>query len=285
MRVLGAGDYGSVRPLVAANREAGHMAFVHAVLDGSMPGSVAVDDAGSPRSAVVVAHSGFAFAIGQARGDLFAPFLPQWLATCLSDEPTALWATTHEWEEHLGPLFAERDFRNEYHCVAATGAGPATRPLRPGFELRPIDLELARDGFEGRVDPWVVRIWGGPEAFMERAFGTAVVRDGVLASFCTVCAMGGPSGAVEAEIEIGTAADSRRLGLAEHAGRAFIAETRARRLLPAWTCRSSNAASAGLAERLGFVYFRRVTGYPVHPQMAQRHGRWVLPDDAQRQPG
>ncbi|MBI5948177.1 MAG: GNAT family N-acetyltransferase [Chloroflexi bacterium] len=274
MNVLGRDGFSRVLPLVPSREGAGHMAFVHAVLEGSMAGSVHVDDVGAPRSAVVVNNSGWAFAIGEPRGDLVDAWMPAFLERYLPGQPTGLWATSDGWRRALDPLFARYEWRNEYH--PGTPLEPSAPPVLPeGWSLRRIDAGLARQ-FEGRVDPWVVGIWGGPEAFAERAGGWAVVRDdGVLASFCCACAVGGPPGAVEAEIEIGTAPDSRQRGVAAAAARAFLGECRERGWLPGWTCGAGNVPSARLAERLGFVFHRQVVGYPVSKE-TRRIGSWWL---------
>ena len=127
-----------------------------------------------------------------------------------------------------------------------------------GFTLLPLDPPIA-EKFRGTVDPWVVDIWGGPQVFGARIFGWAVMRGDELASFCTFCGLGGG----ETEIEIGTNDSYRRLGLAYAAGRAFIQTSTARGFRPAWTCSTGNTGSERLAEKLGFVPFRQVTGYPI----------------------
>lgn len=245
------------------------MTFVHAVIEGAMPGKVFVDDSEQPRTAVVCNDSGWCFVLGDVRRDLVATTMPE-LLEALTDEPTALFATTPEWQDALDPLFERRIFRNEYHFKGlsrGTDAPPA------GFTLVPLDARIAAM-FEGRVDPWVVRIWGGPERFAEQAFGFAVMRAGELAAFCTACAIGGG----EAEVEIGTAEDWRRLGLATVAGAAFIRECGRRGLRPAWTCLADNEPSLRTAARLGFTFFRQVTGYPLDRAMRLREGRWRLPE-------
>ena len=48
------------------------MAFVHGILEGEMPGTFLVDDAGQPRTAIACNDSGFWFALGQPNGELIA---------------------------------------------------------------------------------------------------------------------------------------------------------------------------------------------------------------------
>lgn len=252
------------------------MAFVHSVLDRSMPGRVFVDSALAPGSAVVLNDSGFHFALGDAPGDLPAEALRPVLAA-VSGEYGTLWATTPGWEAALAPLLVLRATRNEFH--APKGSLRLAPALPEGYRLEVIDEAIAAK-FGGGTDPWVIRIWGGPERFVEKCFGFAIMDGDVLASFCTACAIGGPPGAVEAEIEIGTDPRYRQKSLATVVALAFMRECRARGLVPAWTCQSTNEASDRLARRLGFTFFREVTGYAVHRDMRLLDGRWQMAESA-----
>ena len=253
-----ASAYPLIRALVPGADEAGHMAFVHALLDGTMPGRVLADDADRPRSAIILPDNGFCFAIGAPDETLVAATVPGILAQP-PPEPALLWASTGAWAAVLGRHLKEPRTRNEYHYLPMVPQ-PAPRPP-PGFRLRAIDLEVANDPQFGKgLDPWVVRIWGGPAQFVERCFGWAVMSPEGLAAICTACSIGGG----EAEVEIGTAFEYRERGLAYAAALAFFAECGSRNLRPAWTCATGNAGSERLAEKLGFVLFREVTGYPLN---------------------
>ncbi|MBI2766009.1 MAG: GNAT family N-acetyltransferase [Chloroflexi bacterium] len=266
MPFLAPGEFERVRPLAPPAHLAGHMAFVHSVLDGEMDGHVLADRRDAPRSAVVCNDSGFWLAIGEADRRLVAANVPELLGRIA--EPTVLLATTPAWSAALGAIFGragearpERALsRKEFHFRPA--AVPAPPPVPSGYRVVAIDAQIAGE-FDGRVDPWVVRIWGGPEEFARRCFGTAIMRDGQVASFCTACAIGGPPGAIEAEIEIGTTEGERQRSLATIAALAFFEQCRARGLTPAWTCAADNVASAKLAARLGFQEFREVAAYSL----------------------
>lgn len=257
-RLMPASAYPLIRALVPVAEEAGHMAFVHALLDGTMPGRVFADDVDRPRSAIILPDNGFCFGIGAADEALVVAILPGILAQP-SPEPALLWATTGAWALVLGRHLKEPRTRNEYH-YAPMLPQPAPR-MPPGFRLRPLDFEVASDPQFGKgIDPWVVRNWGGPKSFVERCFGWAVMSPEGLAAICTACSIGGG----EAEVEIGTAFAYRERGLAYAAALAFVAECERRNLRPAWTCATGNAGSERLAEKLGFVLFREVTGYPLN---------------------
>lgn len=200
---------GTLRPLVPHPRDAGHMAFVYAVLDGTQPGRAWAGPGAAPERAIVVNDSGFAFAVGQPAPEGELRFALSEIIGESGSEPTTLFATSDGWRRALGPLFARYEWRNEYHYEPGAAPPPVSPPTR------------------------------------------------------TACAFGGPTGCVEAEIEIGTAPRFRGSGLAEVVGRAFIAEAERRGFVPSWTCAAGNLPSARLAERLGFRFTRHVVGFPL----------------------
>lgn len=271
MRELDPRQFDRILPLVPDHKKAGHMAFVHAMIEGRMAGAVFVDDAVRPRSALACNASGFWLALGEPRSDLVEEALPGLVNGLAGVEPSLLFGGSEGWTAVLASLFEGPVLRTEFQH-APIRASSARPDVPAGFELRPIDEGIARQ-FDGRVDPWVVRIWGGPERFVRDCFGYAVLQDGVLASFCTACGIGGS----EAEVEVGTAMDSRRQGLAFVVCDAFMRECERRGLAPSWTCDSGNEPSQRLARSLGFVAFREVTGYRVVPGMRRVGGRWLAP--------
>ncbi len=274
---LPADRFARVLPLVPPKTAAGHMAFVHAVLAGTMPGRVFGDSVTAPRSAIVLNDSGFHFAFGDAPPALSAEELRPVVAA-VSGEYGTLWATTQAWQVALAPLLAERGKRMEFH--PPKGRLPVFPPLHERYRLLPIDEAIAAK-FGGGTDPWVIRIWGGPERFIENCFGFAIMDGDTLASFCTACAIGGPPGEVEAEIEIGTDPRYSQQSLATVVALAFMAECRQRGLEPAWTCSSTNEASERLARRLGFTFFREVEGFAMQRDMRLVGGRWQTPREGE----
>lgn len=260
MHLLTPRDYERITPLLARREIESHMALVYAVIEGTLPGKVFVDDPRAPRSLLVANLTGFWFAFGEPT-ETFFDFIPELLNVHLNDEPTALFATSRAWETALDRRFAHKFARTGFHFAPQPGAPPPNLAARLPSALRlvPLDPTLAaRLGADG-MDPWIVRIWGGPAAFGERVFGWAVVDGERLLSFCTACGLGGG----EAEIEIGTARTFEGRGLATVVGAAFITEALERGLTPAWTCDTRNIGSLAVARKLGFVASETVAGYAL----------------------
>jgi GNAT superfamily N-acetyltransferase len=246
-------------PLVPSSHDAGHMAFVHAVTEGRQSGHAFVDRADAPRSALVFNHSGFGFALGEARPDMVALRLDDLIAQAsIRAQPTALWCTAPAWADALRLFVCEERSRDEFHFDRARA--PTIAPLAPGYRLQPLDATRIERWGEG-LDQWLVHAWGGAARYAEHAFGIAVLHRDAMVADCAACAIGGPRGEAEAEIEIGTAPTHRRKGLAIAAGVAFFEHCRARGLEPAWTCDTRNEPSRLLANVLGFTYFRSVVGF------------------------
>lgn len=154
MEQLSPSEFERLRPLVPHPHAAGHMAFVHSVIDGTMPGAAFAESAGSPRSAIVCNEGGFWHAIGEPDAR-FAREVAAALPALVHYPGTAVWASAPAWDAALAEVFALRRERLEY----TTPAGFPPRPALPrGFRIEPIDAAIARK-FEGAVDPWVVAVW------------------------------------------------------------------------------------------------------------------------------
>jgi len=263
MHRLEPAEFMCVAPLVPSHRDAGHMAFVWSVLQGRQPGEVWVDRPERPRSAVVCNFCEFWFVLGEPNAELVAVAVPRVLERLPGGHNTGLWCTDPAWAPVLRPMFTRISRRKEFHFVPE--AARVTERVLPDFlRLAPLDAEIVSRFMEPRLDPWVVQVaWRGAEAMAANSFGWAVMHDDWPVAFCAACAIGGPEGAVEAEIEICTDPAYRRQGLAAAAALAFIASCRERGFIPAWSCAATNEPSVRLARSLGFVEFREITGFEL----------------------
>ncbi|MFN8470828.1 MAG: GNAT family N-acetyltransferase [Anaerolineae bacterium] len=270
MHLLTPPDYERVSPVLTRRETESHMALVYAVLEGTMPGKVFVDDASEIRTLLVCNLTGFWFVFGEPTPAFF-DFVPELMDVHLNDEPTALFATSRAWETALDAHFSRKITRLGFHFSPRADAPPLDYRSRvpEAFRLVALDPTLAaRLGADG-MDPWIVRSWGGPQAFGSRVFGFALVDGARLLSFCTACGIGGG----EAEIEIGTAPEFEGRGLATIVGAAFVEDALSRGLTPAWTCDSRNLGSLAVARKLGFVPSEAMAGYTLQKPRPDR----VLP--------
>ncbi|MCC7204961.1 MAG: GNAT family N-acetyltransferase [Phycisphaeraceae bacterium] len=227
---------------------------IESVLERRQAGAVLLD--GDGPGAILLHQTGDAYVVGPA-ADAHARRL-------LRDGPRELGLVPHAlnwvcceplWADQVrriwGPLATEAP-RLWFHHVDPHGtrASEAMRNLPQDFELRPMDVSLARQ-CRGKVYDEIEAGWGSIERFVADGLGLAVVERGPhpgLAAVCASYAIGGGA----AEITITTLEPFRGRGLARAAGGAFILECLRRGLRPAWTCRRDNAPSIRLAKRLGF---------------------------------
>jgi RimJ/RimL family protein N-acetyltransferase len=272
MILLPTDAYPRALPLLRRAEIRSHLALAHSVFEGRQAGRIFADEAAAPRTILVAPASGFCFLFGEADGGSVERFLPEFLARHLPGQPE-LYGASAAWTARLDLLFERRVVRTGFELASETAmAAEGAAPLPAGFTLVPLTARL-REAWQEGLDPWIWRIWGGPEGFEARSFGFAVMAESTIASFCAACGIGGG----EAEIEVGTVPEYRGQGLATAAARAFMQECRRRGLRPAWSCGIRNAPSDAVARKLGFVAIEEVTGYPLSSQMAFVGGRWVVP--------
>src|SRR2546423_13149777 len=178
--------------LLKASPVRSHLTFGYAVAEGMQDGVVVSDGAAS---AIGAGKSGFWLALGQANAGLVDD-LPE------PPPNSLLLATTPAWAAALGPSCRPRYTRLGFEVV---GPAPEPPPLMDGLSVVPFTAEVATRLAPG-LDPWVIEIWGGPDEFVRRSFGTVVVDgDGCPVAMCCACAIGGG----EAEVEVGTAPEWR----------------------------------------------------------------------------
>lgn len=252
-----------VTPLVRASGMRGHLALVYEVLERRMPGEVYVDALASPRTALVCNRNGFYFAFGEPDEAFMRPLVEFYWDLNLAENYTTLFGCTPPWDALLdrlcAPLGAERESRLGFERRSQ----PAQPPPPEGFSLQPITAGLAGRILDGsgsggyRIDPWFIRIAGGPQAYAALELGMALMAGDQIASLCGACGLGGG----EAEMEVGTVPAYRGRGLAAIACDAFMAQCQERGLHPAYTCSSSNAPSRAVAHKLGFVEVEEIHGY------------------------
>lgn len=230
---------------------------VQAVLGGTHPGKVWVDDAVHPQVGFAAGSEGMYLSGDPGCESAYAELRE------IIPVDGSLLVDPAGWEGVL-PLvwknLAARKHARE-HFVYRQTAAPAWRERLPeGVEVMPIEA-----GFFDRKDlenhAWVcdwIDGWYSPEYFIQHGGGTCLVIGGAIASWsladCTI----------DRRFEIGivTARRFRRRGLATLAASATMEacfKKGCREI--GWQCLQSNAGSIGVARRLGFEKERDYTAY------------------------
>jgi GNAT superfamily N-acetyltransferase len=183
----------------------------------------------------------------------------------LSLNYATLFGSAPDWEvllRHIAPPGSRPEARLGFELRHS-----APQPVIPeGLSLAPISARLAQAILDGSgtagfgIDPWFIRVAGGPEAYAADGLGLALMDGDQIVSLCGVCGLGGG----EAEMEVGTVLSYRGRGLAPIVCAAFMDQAKSRGILPAYTCSSDNPASRAVARKLGFVQNEEIYGYRLY---------------------
>ncbi|MBQ8967035.1 GNAT family N-acetyltransferase [Ruminococcus sp.] len=119
-------------------------------------------------------------------------------------------------------------------------------PLPEGFEMSLLMPRLIPQ-LTGRIVP--AFSWEEDRQFLDKGVGFCVTYGGRPCAWAFTAAVGGH----EAYIGVECAEDFRRKGLAAAAAAMTAACVKEHGRKPVWACHEGNKASAGLAEKLGFV--------------------------------
>jgi RimJ/RimL family protein N-acetyltransferase len=258
-------DFEKARP--AFGPEMAYNLIVSAVLDGSSPGRVWVDDPAQPRAAFLWGAEGWY--LDGAPNAAFAEALNPLIMTEIRRQVLAvgqaeffLGYESPGWAALEAAIFAGapsilRNPRRHYVCRALAVDWQALLPA--GYEVARIDADLlARPGLDvpEHVHSWMGCNWGGAEAFFARGFGFATLCDHAIVSWSLAdCISRG-----QAEIGIQTRPDYRRRGLATITAAAAVEYALGSGLeAVGWHCNEINRGSIGVAEKVGFALERHYT--------------------------
>lgn len=246
---LSHGYFERARPVLGA--PPADLAYIDSALTGQSPARLFVDDAERPTSALLART--YEYFAGGATGTALDGFI--------ADRPAevGIWpdfygfvAVDMSWIGHLEMLIPElerigrRSFRFD----------PARVDLVRGWQDRvpedativPLPRELAEQA-DREMPEMIERFWSGYEGFVEHGFGAVALIDGHPVSITYAVGVG----AEEANCGVLTIESQRRRGLASLCSQAFIEMALERGLVPTWDCDEENAASAALAQALGFI--------------------------------
>ena len=224
--------------------------MIQTCLQGIMGGTVYVTDPEAPRSALAFAAC-FAFYAGEPDRELIA-FKPKGVVGMVP--PDERWAALIEecWPDadKVTRYAIKKDTRFDREKLAAIVAS-----LPEGYELRRFDGEIYDYCLQDDLMQDAVCHFASKEEYLRLGRGFAVLKDGKpvsAASSYTVYREG-------IEIEIDTAEEERRKGLASVAGAALILSCLDDGLYPSWD--AANLTSVHLAEKLGYEFSHEYACY------------------------
>jgi GNAT superfamily N-acetyltransferase len=273
MQKIQPNQYNRILPLVDASSLHGHLAFAYAVLEQRQGGQVFAEDCPNPRYALVCNDSGFFLAFGEPEESDLVAQVRQLFHQKLVEENTALFGTSPAWDAPLAAAFAPFQAQATRRLGFRIDPQPGRPPLDwreripPGYHIAPIDAALCARIADGSatngygIDPWFIRIMGGPEGYAAHGLGCALMHGEQIASLCGYCAFAHS----EAELEVGTVPAYQGKGFATLASAAFLEQCQQKGLLPVYTCESKNMPSLAVAHKLGFIEVEEIVGYSVTP--------------------
>ncbi len=244
---LNPSGYRRVMPLFDAYQ---HMRpVIYAVLEGTQPGLILVDDPAEPASALL--WGDFLHLAGDPHNPAFnAAFVERLQQEALPKiEHNLIFAAPEGWHAVLLDLLEPLGVQQLARSVFAFDADrfeqrlpTLRRPLPEGFTLQPLDEETAPE-IGG-----IAQLWGSVEKFLAHGWGYCVRRGDEFVSGCQTVFVGDG----KAEIGVGTREPYRRRGFARAAACATLEESLRRGILPEWGC-LYNPASGALGRSLGFT--------------------------------
>jgi RimJ/RimL family protein N-acetyltransferase len=249
-------DYERVRPIL------GELADVHlnpiAVLDGSCPGEVYVDDVAFPKTVYLI--SGVAhYLAGATDNDAFNAAFNSLLPR---DRLFVLFCNLEAWGGTLKAVLRDT------YAVQATSRYYSLKQIRlpdwqaripHGFAMRRVDAELLAEDLENDDDvvDSFLGTWHSPDAFLAQGFGFCLVHNAEIVSW----SLADYVHKNRCEIGIQTVGGYRRQGLGTLTAAATAAYAVAEGFSTVgWHCWANNVGSIGVAENVGF---QRVADYGV----------------------
>jgi len=248
---------------------------IRAVLDGSNPGRIFVDNSTKPRLAFALTIEGYLLA-----GDHYDPAVRKVLKQFFQDslftgqvylddnESQTLAVHPSAWADYLPEMIPthEVEASPRYHYLC-TELGYAWRDHLPdGYTIHQIDRTLLDDNLfpdpDGLIELEMIRIaWGDVDNYLEHGAGFIVEHGGAVVSFCTADCRSGD----QIDIGVETSPSHRRKGLATIVTAATVEHCFQKGYRKVgWHCNQFNVGSWKTAEKVGF---KRQTEYTYYYYM------------------
>jgi GNAT superfamily N-acetyltransferase len=246
-----------VRPML------GDLAEIHlnaiAVLDGSCPGEVYVDDVAFPKTVYLISGV-LHYLIGAADNNAFSAAVNTALPR---DGLFVLICDLEAWEGALDVVLKDTyavQAASRYYCLEQLQIPDWQARIPHSFAMRRVDAELLAENLKNGDDvaDGLLDTWHSPDAFLEQGFGFCLVHDAEIVSWSLTDYVHNG----RCEIGIQTASGYRRQGLGTLTAAASAAHAVAEGFSTVgWHCWANNVGSIGVAENVGF---RRTADYDVY---------------------
>lgn len=267
-----------------------HLALV-AILAGTSPGSVHVDDPGRPTAALVAFKRRFHL-IGDPACEAFvagarARFADVIYPRGLAEGAWGMFVLYYPpgWEGAAVEILRGRHPIADRYRYLALGEPPPHRDAPADLDVRDVDAALLEEAALGNLEALREEMTSEREsvdAFLASSFGVCLVRRGEIVGFC----LSEYNTADRCEVGIWTAAPHRRRGYATLAGTALAERAFSRGVRGiGWHCWAGNAASFATARRIGFLpereygvhfaYYHAATNDAVHANVRLRAGDYA----------
>ncbi len=268
IRELKKRDYPRVRPLF---EKLDWNLITHAVIEGTSPGKIYVDQDENPRTAFMCTVEGYYLA-GAADNDEFNTALNKLIFgrlfagdTVRKDETdVAIGFHSDSWAPKMATIFRGRDplIATRRHYVCSDSKLDHLRDQLPaGFEVHRIDEELLQTphlDVPEHVTSWMRTNWGSMSHFFRRGFGFCTLQDQRILSWSLADCVSGRA----CEIGIRTHEHYRRRGLATLTAAAAVDYALSSGFSQVgWHCDEYNLGSIGVAEKVGFNLERKYVQY------------------------
>lgn len=252
--------YAKLRPLL---QPLDHHLATQALLHGSAPGAVYVDDAAQPTAAFL--RISRRYYLAGAPHDAFNRAVPAWLeAEAAAQGQSGAFVLYHApgWEKAIEQTILrgrqpQRLRRHYYVCRAPRAQGA---PLPPGVALHPVDAALLATEFDN-LDALRAEMCSerpSVAAFLQHSFGVCAVAGNALAGWC----LSEYNDDGRCEVGIETAPDFRQQGIATAMTVAFVnAAFDAGMRQVGWHCWAENVPSVKTALKAGFRLAHEETVY------------------------
>ena len=256
-------DYEKVRPLFEPLE---FNLTVIAVIEGTSPGRIYVDDIDDPRTAFMCSVEGYYLA-GHENNEAFNAALNRLIVEMVSagdtmrenEQEMSLGIHPDTWEPKLDKLVGRspiKAVRRHYLCTKLKVVDWRDR-VPHSFSVHRIDRKLLETpGLRilGHITDWMRANWGSIDDFMKRGFGFCMLHGREVVSWCVADYASGDM----CEIGIHTRPDHRRRGLATLTAAATVDYCFSHGFRSVgWHCDEGNLGSRGVAEKVGFELERK----------------------------